>query len=104
MDTKDVVKKGWPKGKKRDKPSHTKQTSANAREQVIKKIYKHKDALLQAQIELGKGLWYEDTEKGCIVYQKKPNAAVGEYLLNQLIGKPKENVEIIGEVELKVDM
>ena len=102
MDTITSKKKGWPKGKKRDKPSHTGHTK-DARQSILKKIYKHKDALIQGQIESAKGLWYDDPEKG-IVYQRKPNTGVGEYLLNQLIGKPKENVEVIGEVELKIDM
>ncbi len=94
--------KGWPVGKKRDKPSHVGQRK-DLREAVLRKIGRHKDAILQAQIEDAKGLFYYNAEKD-IVFTKKPNTAIGEYLLNQLIGKPKESIDHSGEVSLKIDI
>lgn len=102
MEEKKGKKRGWPTGKKRDKPSYTGKIKDN-REHVIRKIAKHKDAILQAQIEDAKGLFYYNAEKD-IVFTKKPNTAIGEYLLNQLIGKPKESIDHSGEVSLKIDI
>ena len=102
MEEKKGKKRGWPTGKKRDKPSFTGKTKDN-REHIIRKIAKHKDAILQAQIESAKGLWFFDDKKN-MVYTKKPDTSIGEYLLNQLIGKPKESMELSGEVQLKIDL
>jgi hypothetical protein len=76
-------------------------TVSNSREQTIKKIYKHKDKILEAQIAGAVGFYYE-TADGKHVYQKKPDLGTGEYLLNQLIGKPKESIEVTS-VSLKID-
>lgn len=75
---------------------------ARAREQVIKTIYKNKEDLLKAQIDAAKGLSYVHDD-GKHIYVKKPDTAAGEYLLNQLIGKPKESVEV-RTVNLNVDI
>lgn len=89
--------KGLPKG------TANVVSKAKAREQVLNKINKHKDKILLAQIEAAKGMYYLEAD-GKVVYHKKPDTGMGEYLLNQLIGRPKENVEHTGEVSLKVDL
>lgn len=76
-------------------------TVATSREQSIKTIYKHKDKILEAQIAGAVGFYYESAD-GKHVYQRKPDLGTGEYLLNQLIGKPKESIEI-KSVNLRVD-
>ncbi len=96
------MSKGWPKGKKRGSPKKPLERK-DAREHILRRIARHKDEILKAQIEDAKGLYYHNAEKD-IVYQKKPNTAIGEYLLNQLIGKPKESIDHSGEVSLKIDI
>ena len=73
------------------------------REEVIKQINKNKKEILHAQIESAKGLHYE-TQDGKTVYQKAPNLPTGEYLLNQLIGKPTESLEIKQITKIQVDI
>jgi hypothetical protein len=90
-------------GSGRPKGGDLKKNIENARQQVVRRINKHKDEILKAQIEGAKGLHYLDAEKN-IVFTKKPDLSTGEYLLNQLIGKPKESMEIVGEMSLKVDI
>ena len=68
-------------------------TVINSRERVIHKVNKKLDKLIDAQVDLATGLYYVTTD-GKHVYTKPPNGSTGEYLLNQLIGKPKENIEI----------
>jgi len=72
------------------------------REEVIKQINKNKKEILQAQIEGAKGMFY--SEDGKIVYTKNPNLSAGEYLLNQLIGKPVESLEVKQVTKLIMDI
>lgn len=77
-----------------------------AREYVVKKVVRDMHDILTAQIEAAKGLYVMETnEKGKVLrrYRKEPDFKVGEYLLNQSIGKPKEVVEQQGEIKLKID-
>lgn len=74
-----------------------------ARESVIERIYKKKDKLIDAQIDAATGLCYT-TPDGTHVYTQKPNTATGEFLLNQLIGKPKETMDVKTEIRLNVDI
>ena len=72
------------------------------REEVVKQINKHKKEILHAQIEGAKGLSF--TQDGKTIYTKAPNYASGEYLLNQLIGKPTESLEIKQITKIQVDI
>ena len=74
----------------------------NARDNVVKKIFKRHDKILEAQIDSAAGLYYL-TADGKHVYTQKPDRGAGEYLLNQLIGKPKESIEI-KSINLNVDL
>jgi len=87
-------KGGRPKGKA---------TKHEERSHIVKRISKAKDEIIKAQIAAAIGMHYFDAEKG-IVFTQKPNVGTGEYLLNQLIGKPKESMEITDERQLNVDL
>lgn len=80
----------------------SKEIVADAREKIIQRIYKKKEKLIDAQIDSATGLYYTAND-GKHVYLKKPDTGVGEFLLNQLIGKPKESVEV-KSVNLMIDI
>lgn len=89
---------GRPKG-----TSAVAENKLESKKFVVKRIYKKKDRITDALIDAATGLYYHDPDKGH-VYQKKPDTNVGEYLINQLIGKPKESVEITDDRQLNVDL
>ncbi len=64
-----------------------------SRERTQRRVEKKLEKLLDAQIDLATGLYYV-TADGKHVYRNKPDGARGEYLLNQVIGKPKESIEV----------
>lgn len=66
---------------------------SSARHKVNKKVFSKLFKLIDSQLDIAIGYFYE-TADGKHIYQKQPNGATGEYLLNQLIGKPKESIEI----------
>ncbi len=63
------------------------------RERTQVRVAKKLEKLLDAQIDAATGLHYV-TKDGKHVYTKIPDTPTGQYLLNQLIGKPKESIEI----------
>lgn len=74
----------------------------DARDHIIKKIWNKKDKIIEAKIDQATGLYYTSTD-GKHVYTSKPDAAASEYLLNQLIGKPTESLEVKQITKLQVD-
>lgn len=74
----------------------------SAREKTQIRVNKKLDKLLDAQIDAATGLYYV-TADGKHVYKKAPETSTGQYLLNQLIGKPKESIEV-KSVNLKIDI
>ena len=69
-----------------------------------------KQNLIDALLDLAKGVWFEQASfdhKGehvpTKIYQKLPDKEVAQYLLNQVIGKPKENVTVQGRVNFIMD-
>lgn len=97
---------GRPKSKERILKEHRAIRVEKAREYVVQKVVRDMRDILEAQIEAAKGLYVMETnENGEVVrrYRKEPDFKVGEYLLNQSIGKPKEVVEQQGEIKLKID-
>lgn len=78
-------------GAGRKKAKHT-IASEKAREFLITSIVKHLGPIVSAQIDSAKGLFYLGKEGK--IYTKLPDTRVGEYLLNQVAGKAKENVEL----------
>jgi len=77
-------------GAGRKKAKHT-IASEKAREYLITSIVEQLAPIVSAQIDAAKGLFYEGKEGK--VYSRLPDTRVGEYLLNQVAGKAKENVE-----------
>ncbi len=77
-------------------------SNLSPRERTQLRVNKKLEKLLDAQIDLATGLYYV-TADGKHVYRKNPDGARGEYLLNQLIGKPKESIEV-KTVTLKLDL
>lgn len=90
---------GRPKGMKNKKTLEIEEARAILRKMVFQDL----EPITRAQLELAKGLWYEDPVKGR-VYQTKPDKAVADLLLAHAIGKPREEIEHSGEVTLKLDL
>ena len=97
------------KGRGRPKGSKTKATikSEEARRYVLDRVVAELEDITTAQIEASKGMYLEEIDKktGTLirVYREKPDLKAGEYLLNQGIGKAKENVEIATVKKLSID-
>ena len=90
----------------RPKARHTIE-AAKAREYLINSIAKDLEPILEAQKESAKGIWLEEKDKDgkrIRVYQKHPALSTGEYLLNQLVGRPKESLEVSGGLDLKLNV
>lgn len=86
---------GKREGAGRKKARHTIQAE-EARKFVINEIAKDLQPILTAQKDVALGLYYEKIDSGgkIRVYRKEPEARTGEYLLNQIIGKPKETLDV----------
>jgi hypothetical protein len=67
-----------------------------ARKYAVERIVAELDPILTSQIEMAKGLYYEtEDENGKkIVFRQLPDPRVAAFLLNQVIGKPKETAEV----------
>ncbi len=68
-------------------------STISAREKTQMRVNKKLDKLVDAQIDAATGMYYV-TADGKHVYKKIPDTSTGQYLLNQLIGKPKESIEV----------
>ena len=87
------------------------------RSTLVKTIEKDWNEIIEAQAELAKGLWIKEYVKDKLgnfitdeygkpkvkVYQQKPEKDAGQYLINQAIGKPKENMVVAGKVNFILD-
>src|SRR5690242_16181953 len=65
-------------------------------------VAEHMDELLEAQLELARGLLVQDltqqdTEGNPRVYRTIPDAKAGQYLIDRLAGKPTQKQEIAGK-------
>ena len=74
-----------------------------AREHVLRKIFLKKDKILEAKIDAATGM-HMIMADGKKTYTKAPDQSAGEYLLNQLIGKPVESLEVKQITKLQVDI
>ena len=91
----------------------TREAIEDAREFSVKKITEHLDIILTAQIDAAKGLRVaakemktvtdkdgkerrEWTGQYIVAYDVAPDTTTGAYLVNQVIGRPKETMEIGG--------
>jgi hypothetical protein len=85
------------------------------RDSLVFTVRNHYPDIVQSLIDSAKGMWVEKSveiknSKGIPsglfvrrVYQEKPNTDVAQYLLNQLVGKPKETQVMEGRVIFKRD-
>ena len=69
---------------------------------MIQEIAKDLEPIVTAQKEAAKGMYIQRTNK--IIYQREPDLRTGEYLLNQIAGKPKESLEVSGGIKLGLDV
>lgn len=68
-----------------------------ARSYTVKRIAEELEPILAAQIELAKGSCYEEidgVEGVRRVFKRLPDPRVASFLINQLIGRPKETAEV----------
>lgn len=77
---------------------------------LVNKVQENWDELLEAMMNLAKGVYVQDIkldDNGNTidqkVYRQKPDREVGKYLMDQVIGKPKESMNIEGKINLIVD-
>ena len=88
---------------------------ASDRDDLVIKIRKDYEGIIQGLIDSATGMWVEEVVNakdyrgnptGMVVkrvYQQRPNTDVAQYLLNQLVGKPKETQVMEGRVTLVRD-
>ena len=95
---------GYRPGSGRKKGVKTGKTIAadKAREYMIARITAEMEPIVSAQIDLARGLREKDAEGH--IYLRKPDKEAGQYLLSQAAGKPRETIENIGEVSIKIDI
>ena len=77
-----------------------------ARKFLVEEIKKDLEPIVLAQKEAAKGLWYEEISNTGKkrVYQREPDLKTGEFLINQVAGKPKETLEMEGGIAIKLDV
>lgn len=72
-----------------------------ARDFYIKEALKDLPEIATGQRELAKGIWTEElddkTGERIRVYKKIPDTKMSEYVTNQIIGRPKETMEVSGK-------
>ncbi len=88
------------------------------RQKLVDTVEEDWEHIIQAQADLAKGLWIKEYVKDkdgkyvtdelgnpkVRVYQQKPDKDSGQYLINQVIGKPKENMVVAGKVNFIMDI
>lgn len=86
------------------KASHT-VDAIEMRKKVIATVEKNLAPLMEAKLDLALGHYEEkaDADGTVRVYKKAPDGNAIQYLLNQGIGKPKENAGEPMDVRLQVD-
>lgn len=79
------------------------------RQELSNIVETRKETIIQALLDLAHGIWREEIKtdaKGLTttrIYQEKPDKEVAQYLMNQIIGKPKETVSVTGRVNFIMD-
>ncbi len=81
------------------------------RGKLVDVVSTHMEDIVEAQVNLARGLWIKERVRDKMgnlletkVYQKAPDKDAGQYLLNQVIGKPKENMVVAGKVNFILDI
>lgn len=87
-------------GEKRGKNKKT--VLAEKAEELLKEmVRKETEPITQAQIDLAKGHFYEDTSGGYKkIYKKSPDKGAAEMLFNRAYGKPKETMDINHDLKI----
>lgn len=102
-----MAKGGKQPGAGRPKGTIMKHTAdaIEMRKKIVETVNKNLTPLLEAKMDLALGHYEEREDKdGAIrVYQKAPDGPAIQYLLNQSVGKPKETMEVMGDMTLKID-
>jgi len=94
---------GKPKGYK---ASHT-LTTQETRKKIVEMISERTGELMSAKLALALGHTKAITnQSGDItqVYTVSPDGNAIQYLLNQVIGKPKETIQVVDDFVLKIDI
>jgi hypothetical protein len=80
------------------------------RNEVQKIVIERKQEIIDALMDLAKGIWREETQLDdsgkpikVKIYKKAPDKEVAQYLLNQVMGKPKESASVQGKVNFIMD-
>ncbi len=74
-----------------------------SRKYVARRIEEELEPILSGQIEMAKGIYTNTDGNNTKVYKKLPDSKVAEYLLNQLIGRPRDFSEIKIEEKREID-
>ena len=84
---------------------HTLKTAA-MRKELVDTVHREFGSILIGQTELAKGLWKEMKVMGKYrrVFQKDPDIRAGEYLINQVLGKPRETVDLGGQSDNPINV
>lgn len=97
---------GKPRGRPQAKSTLLAQ---QMREMLVATVHKNFKPMLDAQMDLAKGIAVQKTtiingKPFVKVYEVEANHKAFEYLTSQSIGKPKETVEIQGEVKSIIEV
>lgn len=76
-----------------------------ARKYLVQRVADELESILVGQFELAKGIYHEvkNGEDVTRVYQRLPDFKVAEYLINQVIGRPRESTELKIEEKHEID-
>jgi hypothetical protein len=77
---------------------------------LVKRVSIDWPAIVEAQVDLAKGIWEERMvsdgkggQKVAKVFKRAPSSDAGQYLINQVVGKPIETIEERKTVNLVFD-
>jgi len=76
------------------------------RELIRKMVSERLSPMLESQLDLAEGLYYEkEDSNGLIkVYKNKPDKGAAQMLIDHAYGRAKESIEHTGKMELLVDV
>lgn len=93
-----------------DKKLTTKEIPEALRGLLVNAVYDDYQELIDAMMDLAKGvqvLEIQIDDNGVEipgrVYKQKPDKEVGKYLMDQVVGKAKESMNIEGKINLTID-
>ena len=74
-------------------------------EAFIAAVTEHWDELIASLFQLANGVKHQGVDKNGadVIYNEKPDRAALEYLFNRVLGRPKETMDIGGEIKINID-